>query len=114
MQRQITAARGGRDRRLERAGKETAVKRCRFLRRIRIERAYAIEEHLPVWLQVKGGLRVREVRLGRGMSQEALSLESGLARSFVGEVETGRRNISLMNIYKLADALEVEAYELLQ
>ena len=68
----------------------------------------------PIDARVRFGQRVREIRHIRGISQEALSLESGLARSFVGEVETGRRNISLLNIYRLAEALEVEAYKLLQ
>jgi transcriptional regulator with XRE-family HTH domain len=53
------------------------------------------------------GLRLIEVRKARGWSQERLALESGLARSYLGGVERGQRNIALLNIYKLADALAV-------
>lgn len=48
------------------------------------------------------------------MSQEALANEADLARSYVGEVETGKRNISLLNICKLATALNVEPADLLR
>jgi len=51
------------------------------------------------------GLRLSEMRKSRGWSQERLAAESGLARSYVGGVERGQRNIALLNICKLADAL---------
>jgi DNA-binding XRE family transcriptional regulator len=53
------------------------------------------------------GLRLIEVRKAKGWSQERLALESGLARSYLGGVERGQRNIALLNIYKLAEALAV-------
>ncbi len=53
------------------------------------------------------GLRLIEVRKARGWSQERLALESGLARCYLGGVERGLRNIALLYIYKLADALAV-------
>lgn len=56
---------------------------------------------------VRFGRRVRELRKKKGMSQEALALEAGLDRSYVGGVERGERNISLVNIEKLARALGV-------
>ena len=59
------------------------------------------------------GSRVREFRLRRGLSQEALAHEADLDRSYVGGVERGERNISLVNIYKLAKALGVSAGELM-
>ena len=46
-------------------------------------------------------------------SQEHLSLESGLARSYLGEVERGKRNIALINICELADTLGVAPSALL-
>ncbi len=56
---------------------------------------------------VRFGRRVRELRKKKGMSQEELALEAGLDRSYVGGVERGERNISLVNIEKLARALGV-------
>lgn len=63
---------------------------------------------------VRFGRRVRELRKKKGMSQEALALEAGLDRSYVGGVERGERNISLINIEKLARALGVRGKELLR
>jgi transcriptional regulator with XRE-family HTH domain len=62
---------------------------------------------------VRFGRRVRELRKKKGMSQEALALEAGLDRSYVGGVERGERNIALVNIEKLAKALGAKASELL-
>lgn len=59
------------------------------------------------------GQRVRELRAPLGLSQEELAHRAGVHRTYVGSVERGERNISLDNIYALADALECEARELL-
>lgn len=59
------------------------------------------------------GRRVASIRREKGWSQETLSLESGIARSYLGGVERGQRNIALVNICKLAAALQVSAGELL-
>jgi len=53
------------------------------------------------------GLRLAQLRRERGWSQETLSLESGVARSYLGGVERGKRNISLVNICRLAATLEL-------
>jgi transcriptional regulator with XRE-family HTH domain len=54
------------------------------------------------------GKRLAEVRKAKGWSQEKLSLESGVARSYLGGVERGQRNIALVNICRLAKALDVK------
>src|SRR5205085_9860550 len=60
------------------------------------------------------GRRLRELRKRVGLSQEALAHQAGLDRSYVGGVERGEYNISLLNICLLADAIGVPPYELLK
>ena len=62
----------------------------------------------------KLGRRLAEIRKERGWSQEKLALESGLARSYLGGVERGKRNIAVLNILKLARTLGCDAGELLR
>jgi len=61
----------------------------------------------------KFGLAVRRERKRLGFSQEKLAFEAELDRTFVSSVERGVRNISLLNIYRLAKALGVKPRELL-
>ncbi len=63
-------------------------------------------------IQKRFGERVREIRKRRGLSQEALAFACKLDRTYVGGVERGERNISLINIYRIAEALEVTPKEL--
>ena len=58
------------------------------------------------------GERVRDVRKDRGLSQEALALACALDRTYIGGVERGERNISLINIYTIAKALDQKPAEL--
>lgn len=58
------------------------------------------------------GRRVRELRAARGWSQEGFALECGLHRTYVSGVERGERNISLVNIEKLAVTLGVPISDL--
>jgi len=60
------------------------------------------------------GARVRARRQELGKSQEQLADDSGLHWTFVGQVERGRRNLTLHNILKLAVGLEIDAGELLR
>jgi transcriptional regulator with XRE-family HTH domain len=55
------------------------------------------------------GAALRELRKEKGIAQERLALKSGLNRGYYGDVERGERNVSLANILKIADALEVPA-----
>lgn len=71
------------------------------------------KEAMPTDPRILFGLRLAEVRRAKGLSQERLALESGLARSYLGGVERGQRNIALLNIYRLADALGVAPASLL-
>jgi transcriptional regulator with XRE-family HTH domain len=58
------------------------------------------------------GRRVRARRNELGLSQEALADVARLHWTFVGQVERGRRNLTLHNILKLAAALQVDPGEL--
>jgi len=58
------------------------------------------------------GHRVRKIRADKGFSQEALAQEADLDRTYIGGVERGERNISLINIHKIATALGVPIEEL--
>ncbi len=60
------------------------------------------------------GRRLRELRLERGFTQEELADLAHLHRNYVGGVERGERNISLINITELARALAVKPIELLK
>lgn len=62
---------------------------------------------------VRFGEKLREVRFRAGVSQERLAELAGLHRTYVSSVERGLRNISLLNIEKLADALGVGLGELM-
>lgn len=65
-------------------------------------------------VQILFGLRLRQLRLARGMSQEDLAHAAGLDRTYVSSCERGMRNVSLVNLHRLAAALNVLPGELLK
>lgn len=60
------------------------------------------------------GQRVRELRQQTGLSQEKFALMIGMDRTYFSSVEAGKRNISLINIKKIADGLEVSVSNLFE
>ncbi len=56
----------------------------------------------------KFGQRLKEIRISKNISQEDLSFKSELHRTYISSVELGKRNISLINIEKLAKALDCQ------
>ncbi len=60
------------------------------------------------------GERIRQRRTEFGLSQEELAGRSSLHRNYIGGIERGERNISLVNILKIAKALEIDPAELVK
>lgn len=56
---------------------------------------------------IKFGKRVRYLRKKSNLSQEELSVRANLHRTYIGMIERAEKNITLLNIEKVADALEV-------
>lgn len=61
---------------------------------------------------VKIGQRIRELRKAKGFSQEDFAYEVGLDRTYMGSVERGERNISAINLIRIAKSLKIEVGDL--
>ena len=59
------------------------------------------------------GEAIRRARGTVGISQEALAVDAGLDRSYVGGIERGEHNLTVMNLVKISDALKVKPSTLL-
>lgn len=60
------------------------------------------------------GDRVRELRTQKSMSQEKFALQIDMDRTYLASVESGKRNISLENIKKIADGFGITLEELFE
>lgn len=58
------------------------------------------------------GKRIRDIRKSKSLSQEQLGEKSGFHFTYIGGLERGERNISLSNLAKIAEALEVDIRDL--
>ncbi len=58
------------------------------------------------------GEAVRKFRREKNLSQEALADLAGIHRTYIGDVERGVRNLSLVNIVRIANALEIPVSKL--
>lgn len=63
-------------------------------------------------ITVKLGLRIKDLRLKTGLSQEKFALKIGMDRTYFSSVESGKRNVSIVNIEKIAQGLGVTLCEL--
>lgn len=60
------------------------------------------------------GLRIKELRMDRGYTQEGLANEIGMTQSYLAEIESGKRNVSLSNIARIAQGLHISLSELFE
>lgn len=58
-------------------------------------------------IQIEFGKKIQELRKETGLSQEKFALKIGMDRTYYASVESGKRNISLQNIKKIADGFEI-------
>ena len=58
------------------------------------------------------GRVIRGVRKARGLSQEALADAAGIDRSHMGKIERGERNVTILNVARIAAALDAQPSEL--
>lgn len=63
---------------------------------------------------IRFGDSVREIRKEKGLSQEELAHKADLHRTYIGMIERAEKNITLVNIEKIANALEVSLITLLE
>ncbi len=56
---------------------------------------------------LKFGKKVKEARKVKGISQEELAFQAGVHRTYIGMIERAEKNITLLNIEKIANALNV-------
>lgn len=61
---------------------------------------------------IKFGERVRQLRKENGLSQEQLAFKANLHRTYIGMIERAEKNITLVNIQKIASALQIDIKEL--
>lgn len=59
------------------------------------------------------GNKVHLIRQEKGISQEKLALEANIDRTYISDIENGKRNISLEIAYKIANALNIHLSEIL-
>ncbi len=62
-------------------------------------------------IREKIGIRLRELRNAKGISQEKFSFECELDRTYIASIEKGCRNVSIANIEKIAKAFEISVNE---
>lgn len=63
-------------------------------------------------ITVRFGKRIKQLRLSKGISQEKFAIAIGMDRTYYASVENGKRNISIVNIEKIAKGLDISLEEL--
>lgn len=65
-------------------------------------------------IKLKVGLRIKELRSECGISQEAFANQIGMSRTYFAEVETGKRNVSMLNFEKIVNGLGISMADFFQ
>jgi transcriptional regulator with XRE-family HTH domain len=68
---------------------------------------------MPMNIKKTFGTNLRKLRTEKGFSQEKFAELCGLHRTYISDIECFQRNVSLENIQKIAEALQIPAYFLL-
>jgi len=67
---------------------------------------------MPSSIIISFGLKVKEFRKKNDISQEKLAELAGLHRTYIGMIERGEKNLTLLNIEKIATALNIKIIDL--
>ncbi len=65
-------------------------------------------------IKARLGTRIRSIRERKGWSQEKLAAECGLHRTYIGSIERGERNVAIVNVERIATALELAIEDLFE
>lgn len=64
-------------------------------------------------ISIKLGLRLRDLRMQHGLSQEEVAYKAGVHRTYIGMVERAEKNITITSLNKIAEALNTDIKNLL-
>ncbi len=73
-----------------------------------------MENKSRIQILIAFGQAVRKRRLEIGLSQESFAEKSNLHRTYIGGIERGKRNVALLNMIQIAQALELTPVEFLE
>ena len=62
-------------------------------------------------IRIKIGIRLKELRNEKGLSQEKFSFVCELDRTYIASIEQGKRNVSVANIEKISKAFEMSIFD---
>lgn len=75
---------------------------------------YRLQLYYPLSMDIKSkiGNKIRKLRHQRDQSQEQFANKCGLDRTYIAGIERGKRNVSIVNLEKIAKAFEISLSEL--
>jgi transcriptional regulator with XRE-family HTH domain len=79
-----------------------------------VQEGKAVDALLPRDISARFGLRLRELRRSRNITQLRMAVDFGIDRSFISDVERGKKSISLVFLEVIALGLKIELSDLLR